>query len=190
MTFTPGLTLDLWRPAGGDGEPAKLSPSRIRKEINGSLLEQLNPYSRKVAEALFETLPELAGHAQVDHSPGAMEGTLLIRMAQPHETNEPGLYIATDIREITVGFRACYVYFTDNEQAGAEEHIARAVTHVRDLIEDRIVIKKWFRSGVLCGSSLDTPNELPSPSRNGITTVQMISWSGRSDRTVLIPAAY
>lgn len=190
-TFTPGLTVNLWQPtASRVRNVAKPSIKLTGRLMNESLLEQLNPYSRRVAEALFQTLPELAASAQVDQSPGAPEGTLLIRQPQPQETNEPGLYIATDVAEVTVGFRACYVYFADSEHTGSEEHIERAVTHVRDLMEDRIVIKKWFRSGILCGSSLDTPNELPSPSRNGITTVQMISWSGKADRTVLVPAAY
>ncbi len=158
--------------------------------MNEALLGQLNPYSRRVAEALFQTLPELAAFAHVDQSPGAPEGTLLIRVPQPQESNEPGLYITTDLAEITVGFRACYVYFADNDHANPDEHIDRAVTHVRDLMEDRIVIKKWYRSGILCGSSLDSPNDLPSPSRSGITTVELISWSGKADRTVLVPAAH
>lgn len=157
---------------------------------DGSLLDSLNPYSRKVAAALLTALPQFIDYIHIDNSPGAPEGSLLVRMPQPMESDEPGLYIATDVEEITVGFRGCYVHFMDYEHTGSDEHIARAIAYIRDLLEDRIVIKKWFRHGILCGSSLDTPNTLPSPSRNGITTVEMISWTGTHDKSVIVPAAH
>jgi len=156
----------------------------------GTLLDRLNPYSHRVACALLARLPQLADYATPDNSPGAPEGSLLIRMDQPVKSSEPGLYVATDVEEITVGFRACYVHFMDYEHAGTDDHIDRAITYIHDLLEDRIVIKKWFRQGILCGSSLDAPTVLPPPSRSGITTVQMISWSGTNDKVVLVPAAY
>ncbi|MGV3754910.1 MAG: hypothetical protein ACO1QS_05970 [Verrucomicrobiota bacterium] len=156
----------------------------------GTLLDRLNPYSHRVACALLARLPQLADYATPDNSPGAPEGSLLIRMDQPVKSSEPGLYVATDVEEITVGFRACYVHFMDYEHTGTDDHIDRAITYVHDLLEDRIVIKKWFRQGILCGSSLDAPTVLPPPSRSGITTVQMISWSGTNDKVVLVPAAY
>ena len=190
-TFYPGLSMSLWQPTVDRGQKgAKPDSAPSEPSVSDALLEQLNPYSRRVAEALFAALPELAAYAQVDMSPGAPEGTLLIRVPLPQESNEPGLYITTDLAEITIGFRACYVYFTNNDHADPSEHIDRAIAHVRDLLADKIVIKKWYRSGILCGSSLDSPDQLPSPSRSGITTVELISWSGGADRTVLVPAAH
>ncbi len=159
-------------------------------EQEKSLIESLNPYSRRVYDAFITAMPQLGDFAHLDNSPGAPEGTLLIRVPQTMNTQEPGLYISTDVQDITVGFRACYVHFMDYEHTGTGEHIDRAIAYTRDVMEDRIVIKKWYRQGILCGSSLDAPTVLPSPSRAGITTVEMISWTGTQDKVVTIPAAH
>lgn len=154
-----------------------------------SPLQHLNAYSRLVADALLAAFPCFIEFIQVASGPGTPQGSLVIRMTQPSANQEPGLYIATHIHEITVGFRACYVHFADSEGPGPDEHLERAVTYIRDLLEDRIVMKKWYRNGMLCGSAVDTPSVLPSPSRNGITTVEMISWTGANDKIIIVPAA-
>lgn len=189
-TMAAGFAVNPWQAMADRIDTA----ARIRLDSDvdqaGSLLDSLNPYSHRVACNLLSKLPHLAYYALPDNSPGAPEGSLLIRMPQPTNSAEPGLYVATDVEEITVGFRACYVHFMDYEHTGTDEHIDRAIAYIEDLLEDRIVIKKWFRQGILCGSSLDAPNILPSPSRSGITTVEMISWSGTNDKTVIVPAAH
>lgn len=189
-TMAFGFSVNPWQAMADRIDTAKEPVPGSDMSQEGSLLDNLNPYSRRVAEAIFAALPQLEEFAHVDNSPGAPEGSLQIRLAQPLRSNELGLYIATDIEEITIGFRACYVHFMDYEHTGTEEHIDRAIAYIRDLLTDSIVIKKWYRHGILCGSSLDTPNVLPSPSRSGITTVEMISWNGTHDKTVIVPAAH
>jgi hypothetical protein len=188
-TMAAGFSVNPWQAMADRIDTAARNRLTSDMDQAGSLLDSLNPYSHKVACNLLARLPQLADYALPDNSPGAPEGSLLIRVPQAVESQEPGLYIATDVEEITVGFRACYVHFMDYEHTGTDEHIDRAIAYIHDLLEDRIVIKKWYRQGILCGSSLDSPNVLPSPSRSGITTVEMISWSGAQDKTILVPAA-
>jgi hypothetical protein len=185
-----GFSVNPWQAMADRIDTTNESVLGSKMNQEGSLLDSLNPYSRRVAEAIFAALPQLEEFAHEDNSPGAPEGALQVRMPQPVTSDEPGLYLSTDIEEITVGFRACYVHFMDYEHTGTDEHMDKAIAYIRDLLADRIVIKKWYRHGVLCGSSLDTPNILPSPSRSGITTVEMISWTGAHDKTVIVPAAH
>lgn len=189
-TMAAGFAVNPWQAMADRIDIA--ARKRLDSDVDqvGSLLDSLNPYSHRVACNLLARLPQLGDYALPDNSPGAPEGSLIIRMPQPSNSSEPGLYVATDVEEITVGFRACYVHFMDYDHTGTDEHIDRAIAYILDLLEDRIVIKKWYRQGILCGSSLDTPNVLPSPSRSGITTVEMISWTGLHDKTVIVPAAH
>jgi hypothetical protein len=188
-TMAAGFSVNPWQIVADrlDTNYKSGLPSEVTQEI--PLSESLNPYSHRVYEAFLTALPLLRDFAHLDNSPGAPEGSLLIRVPQTMKPQEPGLYISTDVQEITVGFRACYVHFMDYDHTGTDDHIERAIAYTRDVMEDRIVIKKWYRHGILCGSSLDTPNILPSPSRSGITTVEMISWTGTQDKTVTVPAA-
>lgn len=163
----------------------------VEHSLTEPFLDSLDPYSHQVAQALFDAVPRLIAYAKRDQSPGAPDGTLLIRMPLPKPSRDQGLYIATDLGEVAVGFRGCYIHFTNHDHSEApDKHIQRAVTYVSDLLEDRIVIKRWYRNGILCGSSLDTPDQLPPASKHGTTTVEMISWSGKHDQTVVIPAAH
>lgn len=189
-TMAAGFSVNPWQTLADrlDTNRKPGLPSEVTLQ-EATLSETLNPYSRRVHEAFMAALPLLGDFAHMDNSPGAPEGSLIIRVPQSMKPQEPGLYISTDVQEITVGFRACYVHFMDYEHTGSDEHIDRAIAYTRDVMEDRIVIKKWYRHGILCGSSLDTPSVLPSPSKSGITTVEMISWTGSQDKTVTVPAA-
>ena len=81
-----------------------------------SIIDNLNPYARRVATHLFRHFPDWATLATTDPNPNADSGALLLEIPANLSGSEIVLHIWSDSDELTVGLHTHHCHFADYDQ--------------------------------------------------------------------------
>lgn len=148
-----------------------------------SILDELNPYGRRVATQLFRHFPDWSAFARIDPHPNADAGALLVEISASSPNIRNGLHISTDGDELTIGLHTHHCHFADYDQHGTDEHIEDGIEYIKQLIQEDYVIHSWYCNGEFCGSLTSTAGNVGNPGRfvGNVDKITCRSWAGTHD---------
>jgi hypothetical protein len=148
-----------------------------------SIIDNLNPYARRVATHLFRHFPDWATLATTDPNPNADFGALLLEIPANLSGSEIVLHIWSDGDELTVGLHTHHCHFSDYDQRETDEHIEDGVEYIKNLIQENFVIYSWYCNGQFCCSVTGTPGKVEDPAKfiSNVDRVTCRSWAGTYD---------
>lgn len=147
-------------------------------------LDQLNPHSRRFADALLAEFPEWEPYLRLASYEGAAPGTLAVEVPPPHPAGFP-LFVDTNHDEVTVTFAGWHDHYGSWTGETVEESTRAAVDVVRDIVQERRLAvlamdgERWRRSWSLA------PGQ-PVERRHGEQT-RVRSWRGTYDADLTRP---
>jgi hypothetical protein len=145
---------------------------------------ELNAFSRKVAERLFERFPEWRPFARAEES-GDERGILYVEVPPPSGANlENPLHILTANEEVEVGFDFYHNHFELLLDIG--EMVQQALEFILDILEERVVAVSWWSGASLRGASSEKSGLQPEASEHvhPYDRIRIRSWRGRYDQDV------
>lgn len=149
-------------------------------------LDDLNPYSRRFATALFARFPEWVEFAKVSTADGE-PGTLAVDVPSPGDPKEL-LWLGTFGEEVTVGFgsqgwHTHYGGFIDSDESTA---FAESIETVEAIISEELAIATSFRGGDVTSSyTIYVDEELDFRRADRI---EVLSWAGTRNASYEPPA--
>lgn len=148
--------------------------------------DDLNPFARGFAIALFATYPEWRPLAALETWDQAEPGSLALAVSSPAKP-ERELWIGTWGEEITVGFGeyGWHAHFGAHIGLDHAESYRAALEEIDALLTDRLAIMTSFRDDRAGGSESLWEDEEPEVGE--ADRVEIESWTGRRDAT-LFPA--
>lgn len=171
----------------------------------GLLESELDAYSRLTVSLILARLPEWEPLAVLSPSDYGSGHVVEFNVPCPSSAVERGLWVSTMDEQLTVGFHTHHDHFRNYGDESDDEHVARALQHVADIVEGRAGVVSWYADGQL---TISYSVWLPCPqfeSRGWITyhnpvgvlrtvrnrilrqrrPVTLRSWSGELDRDEL-----
>ena len=149
-------------------------------------LDDLNPFARGFAVALFAVRPDWQGFAAVETGEHAEPGCLALSVSAPANVDRH-LWIGTWAEEVTVGFgrhgwHAHFGRYLDMDHA---QSYRAAIQEIEAIVSDRLTILTKFRHGRMTSSETLWADD--APEFGEADWVEIESWSGSRDAT-LFPA--
>jgi hypothetical protein len=136
----------------------------------------LNAFSKRLADALFESIPSLEAHARVDLNPRVEPGSLLIALVPNPAAPNREFWVSTDGSEVTIGLSEFHTHF---EWPDEEDD---PIAFIKDLMAERTLIRITSAQGTWTGGDTVEASEVASlPPPKAGETVSIYSWSGARD---------
>jgi hypothetical protein len=147
------------------------------------ILNELNPYGRRVATQLFRHFPDWSTFARIDPHPNADSGALLVEISANSPNIRNRLRISTDGDELTIGLHTHHCHFADYDQRGTDEHIEDGIEYIKQLIQEDYVIHSWYCNGQFWGSVTGTADNVGDPGKfvGNVDKITCRSWAGTHD---------
>ncbi len=146
------------------------------------MIPGLNEYSASFAEALLAAFPWMQKHAHLESHPDTEVGTLIVEYSPPPARKGYNFWISTDQGEITVGYGMFHCHFDWPNNSG-DEYWQDPFEFVHELVEDRVLIQDWTKSGKWTGSSTLEAGQAPDLTELDEDHVLYLrSWSGKLDQ--------
>ena len=145
---------------------------------------ELNVFSRKVAERLFERFPEWRPFARADEN-GDESGILYVEIPPPSDANlAKPLHILTVNEEVEVGFDFYHNHF--EVLVDISETVQQALDFILDILEERVVAVSWWSGTSLRGASSEISGRQPEASEHmhPYDHVRIRSWMGCHNRDI------
>ena len=148
-----------------------------------SIIDNLNPYARRVATHLFRNFPDWATLATTDPNPNADSGALLLEIPANLSGSEIVLHVWSDSDELTVGLHTHHCHFADYDQRETDDHIEDGIAYIKNLIQEKIVIYSLYCNGQFCCSVTGTPGKVEDLAKfiSNVDRVTCRSWAGTYD---------
>lgn len=140
-----------------------------------NIVDSLNPFARRVWSALSAEYPHWTGYLGL-----CGEDDLEVAVPAPAGSNAGHLVIFTsDGKDLWIRFSPpCMCYAVDDETEMLEI--------IRQLLDESALFVVTMQGDEWVGTTLIRPGDLPEVESNQI--VQVLSWSGKHDRTIITKA--
>jgi hypothetical protein len=163
----------------------------------GLLESDLDAYSQVAVPLILARFPEWEPFAKLAPRPDGAGNVVEFNIPCPSPAAEYGLWVSTADEELSVGFHTHHNHFTDYETRLNREQIAAGIQHASNIVEERVGVVSWYRSGGFAGSrSVELPHPEPLPGLldglgalaelagrfSDCDRVTLRSWFGRFDR--------
>jgi len=157
-------------------------PNLLRKEVMDT---DLTDYSARFLMYLKREAPDLSRAIQpARDKEGRLTGSLLAKIEAPNRHVAAPLSIATENDEVTIGFDAYHTHLENWDSSESEESwFAKAISLVRDIMADRVLIASWWLDEKWCGSQAIRSGVDPKRPAYVDTkaTLRLRSWTGQKD---------
>ncbi len=148
-------------------------------------IENLDAFSRDIAERLFAAHPEWKAFARIEVGNDAVTpGYLVVEITPPAEAKvDHSLLITTEDEEVTIGLDYYHSHFEDFASPSGDP-ASDGMAFLKGLLCDHIAVVSWWNGETCVGSStIGRDEELaPMPHKPSYDRIRIRSWQGTRNR--------